>query len=202
MYNYLKYFSYSLVFIILLASCNEKDKSEVGDDYYKSGDYQAAIIAYTEFLELKPSNEIALYNRGRAFEEVGKYELALKDFKHVLEVNPKNENAYLSIGKNFYRQEDYDNAAFQFETAYKLNNKNSQAALLLARANHKLGEVDKAMEFYNKAINLDNEYAEAYMYRGALKIYLNNKANGCSDIKRAKNLGYAQAAKLFNEYCK
>jgi len=185
---------------ILFTSCGEKDQSEIGDAHFQKGEYKEAVTAYNEFLSLKPSNETALYNRGRAYEELGMYDKALKDFKAVLKTNPRNINAYLSIGKDFYRNEDYANAAFQFEKAYKLNEKNEQATLLLARAFHKSGEIDKAMEFYDKAITLDKDYAEAYMYRGALKIFLKQNS-GCSDIKRAKNLGYEQAASLYKQYC-
>lgn len=197
-------FKYLIIIIAtsqIISACGEKDQSEIGDQYYNSGEYEKAINAYTKFLELKPANEVALYNRGRAYEELGKYEKSIKDFKKVLELNPKSENAILSIGKDYYRQEDFESAAFQFEKAYKINDKNAQAALLLARANHKSGEIDKAMEFYNKAINLDKNYGEAYMYRGALKLYLSPNGSGCSDIKRAKNLGYAQAEQLLKEYC-
>jgi tetratricopeptide (TPR) repeat protein len=201
MYNYFKKTSYITFFLFLVSACSEKDQSEIGDQYYRSGEYQNAITSYTEFLALKPANEIALYNRGRAYEEIGNYKLSVKDFKRVLEIDPKNENAHLSIGKDFYRQDDYENAAFNFEKAYKLNTKNAQAALLLARANHKFGEIDIAMEFYNKAINLDDNYGEAYMYRGALKIYMKKQSGGCSDIKRAKNLGYEPAAQLLADYC-
>ncbi|MFT4740005.1 MAG: tetratricopeptide (TPR) repeat protein [Marivirga sp.] len=201
MYNSLKLLSYSTFVLILVGACSEKDQSEVGDQYYKSGEYQKAITSYTEFLALKPVNEIALYNRGRAYEEMGNYILSLKDFQRVLVINPKSENAYLSIGKDFYRQDDYENAAFNFEKAYKLNTKNAQAALLVARANHKFGEIDLAMEFYNKAISLDNNFAEAYMYRGALKIYMKKQSRGCADIKRAQNLGYEPAAQLLADYC-
>jgi hypothetical protein len=58
------------------------------------------------------------------------------------------------------------------------------------------------MEFYNKAVSLKNNYGEAYMYRGALNIFLNKMTSGCSDLKRAKNLGYEPAEALYKEYCK
>lgn len=197
----MKKFSFIILLGVLFTACSEKDAAEIGDAHFKKGEYKKAVAAYTEFLSMKPANEIAIYNRGRAYEELGEYDKALADFKKVLEMNPKSEQALLSIGKNYYRQEDYANAAFQFEKAFEANSQNAQAALLLARANHKAGEVEKAMEFYNKAVSLKNNYGEAYMYRGALNIFLNKMTSGCSDLKRAKNLGYEPAEALYKEYC-
>lgn len=183
-----------------LGSCDEKDELEKANEYYNSGDFKKAIQSYDEHLKMKPADEIALYNRGRAYEELGLYDKAIKDFLKVIEIAPTNIGAYLSYGKQFYREKDYDNAAFQFEKAYKLNTNSSQSATLLARAYHKSGEVEKAMEFYNIAINNDNENAEAYLYRGALKIHL-NQSGGCNDIKLAENIGYKGARDLYKKYC-
>ncbi len=186
---------------ITLAACDDREGIDKGDALFKQGKYQEAVDVYTKYLDLKPANEIVLYNRGRAYEELEQYDKAVADFKKVLKINPKSDKALLSIGKEFYRNEDYANAAFQFEEAFKANPQNAQAALLLARANHKAGEVDIAMEFYDKAISLKKDYAEAYMYRGALKIFLNKTRSGCSDIEKAKNLGHEAAAELYKEYC-
>lgn len=194
------YFILSLVFIF--SACNEKDEESQGDVFYSQGEYQKAVDAYSDHLNLKPSDETVLYNRGRAYEELGDYDKALSDFKKVLKIDPTNQNALLSYGKQFYREKDYGNAAFQFEKAFKLNNSSSQIALLLARALHKSGEVDKAMEHYNIAISNDDKNAEAYMYRGALKYYQKRKTSGCNDIQRARNMEYAPAEDLYNKYCK
>lgn len=188
--------------LLLFSACGEKNEESQGDVFYSQGEYQKAVDAYTEYLKLKPSDETVLYNRGRAYEELGKYDKSLADFNKVLKIDPNNQNALLSYGKQFYRDKDYKNAAFQFEKAFKLNTSNSQTALLLARALHKAGEVDKAMEHYNIAISIDDNNAEAYMYRGALKYYLKRTSSGCNDIQRARNMEYAPAEDLYNQYCK
>ena len=197
----MKYLSILLFLSVCLISCDEKDELEKANQFYNSGDYKKAIQFYNKHLEMKPSHEIAIYNRGRAYEELGQYDKAVKDFLNVIDINPRNIGAYLSYGKHFYRQKDYENAAYQFEKAYKLNTNSSQAATLLARAFHKSGKIDEAMEYYDIAINNDRENAEAFLYRGALKLHL-NQAGGCNDIQMAKNIGYEGADDLYNQYCK
>ncbi len=188
--------------IILFSACNEKDDESKGDVFYNQGEYQKAVDAYSEHLKLKPSDETVLYNRGRAYEELGNFDRALEDFTKVLKIDPKNQSALLSYGKHFYREKDYENAAFQFEKAYKINSSSSQVALLYARALHKSGEVEKAMEHYDIAISNDDRNAEAFMYRGALKYYLKRTTSGCNDIQKARNMEYAPAEDLYNQYCK
>jgi hypothetical protein len=56
------------------------------------------------------------------------------------------------------------------------------------------------MEYYNIAINNNKDNAEAYLYRGALKLHL-NQAGGCNDIQMARNIGYEGAEDLYKEYC-
>ncbi|WP_375578022.1 tetratricopeptide repeat protein [Marivirga tractuosa] len=196
----MKYLSILIVFSICLFSCEEQDELEKANQFYNSGEYKKAIQAYNEHLEMKPSHEIAIYNRGRAYEETGQYEKALKDFQKVIEINPRNIGAYLSYGKQYYREKDYENAAFQFEKAYKLNTNSSKSATLLARAFHKSGKVEEAMEYYNIAINTDRENAEAFFYRGALKLHL-SQSGACNDIQMAKNIGYEGADDFYNQYC-
>lgn len=194
-------YAFILFTSVVAVSCSEKDNAEIGNEFYNSAEYEKAIEAYSEHLTMKPSDEIIIYNRGRAYEELGKYDEALEDFEKVVKINPKSESALMSLGKHYFRLKEYENAAFQFEKAYKVNTSSSQAALLLARALHKAGQVEKAMEYYDIAINNDSKNGEAFMYRGALKLFLNQSTGGCSDIQKARNMGIEEAEDLYKKYC-
>jgi tetratricopeptide (TPR) repeat protein len=196
----MKYLLILFVFPLIIFSCEDKDELDRANQLYNEGSYQESIAFYNKHLQMKPADEIAIYNRGRAYEELGQYDKAVKDFLKVIEIDPRNIGAYLSYGKHFYRQKDYENAAFQFEKAYKLNTSSSRSATLLARSYHKNGEVEQAMEYYNIAINNDKENAEAYLYRGALKVHL-NQSGACNDMKMAMNIGYDGAEELYRKYC-
>ncbi|WKV11696.1 tetratricopeptide repeat protein [Marivirga harenae] len=189
-----------LIFPVFFFSCEEKNELDKANQLYNEENYEAAIQFYNKHLEMKPADEIAIYNRGRAYEELGQYDKAVQDFLEVIDIDPRNTGAFLSYGKHFYREKDYENAAFQFEKAYKLNTNSTRSATLLARAYHKAGKVEDAMEYYNIAINNDKDNAEAYLYRGALKVHL-NQSGACNDIQLAKNIGYDGAEELYNKYC-
>jgi len=105
-----------LIISFFIASCQSKS-GKVGDQYFKNGEYEKAIVAYNDYLEYQPTDVNSIYNRGRAYEELGEYEKALSSYRAVLEQDPKNINALLSVGKYHYRQGNYADAAFQFEKA-------------------------------------------------------------------------------------
>ena len=177
-----------LILSILIISCESKS-GKMGDQYFKNGEYDKAIVAYDEYLEYQPTDINSIYNRGRAYEELENYDEALKSYQAVLEEDPKNINALLSIGKYHYRQGNYADAAFQFEKATEINNKNAKAYFLLGRAQHNLGKIPEAMAAYDGAISINKDYGEAYLYRGALKVYQKQRKSGCNDLNLAPKTG-------------
>ena len=187
-------------FVIFLGACDSKN-SQQGDQLFADGDYEQAVSQYTDYIEYNPEDIKSIYNRGRAYEELGQYDKSLADYEKTLEIDPKNFNALMSVGKFHFRNEDYGDAAFYFDKAVKVKERSANAHYLSGRANHKLGETGKAMEGYNQAINLNGDYGEAYLYRGALKVFMKKKSGGCDDIKKAANLEAPEAAEALQKYC-
>ena len=192
------------IFIVLLliafGSCKNED-AILGDRYFKIGEYDKAIVAYTDYLSLKPDNIKSIYNRGRAYEELGKYDLAVKDFNNVLKFDPNHVQAHLSLAADFYRQKLYQDAIYQCDLVLEVN-QNAHAYLLRARGKQKSGKIKDAMADYNAAISLNDNLGEAYFYRGTLKIYTKNKTAACADFKIAESLDMQAAATARKQYCK
>ena len=195
-----KYSALFATFIIFWGACDSKD-SQQGDQLFANGDYEQAVSEYTSYIEYNPEDIKSIYNRGRAYEELGQYDKSLADYEKTLEIDPKNFNALMSIGKFHFRNGAYGDAAFYFNKAIKVKERSADAHYLSGRANHKLGETTKAMEGYNQAINLNSEYGEAYLYRGALKVFMKKKSGGCADIKKAAALEAPEAAEALQQYC-
>lgn len=189
-----------ILFFTLLWGC-EQQASREGDILYESGDYEAAIKAYTEYLTLYPTDVKSLYNRGRAYEEMELYELSLKDFQAVLEQDKENLQANLSVGSYYYRKQDLDNAQYYFDLAAQFHENDAQAQFLLARVEHKLGKKDEALAGYNKAISLDPELGEAYLYRGVLRTSMKQRRRACEDYRQAKLLQVPEADNQLKNFC-
>ena len=187
-------------FAIIFGAC-DNESSQQGDQLFGQGKYEEAISEYSRYIEYNPDDIKSIYNRGRAYEELGEFDKSLADYERALGVDAKNINALMSIGKFHFRNEAYGDAAFYFDKAIKVKGGSAAAHFLSARANHKTGETTKAMEGYNRAISLNSDYGEAYLYRGALKVFLGKKSSGCSDLKKAMALETPEAEEALSEYC-
>ena len=195
----MKQLLYFLAFL-LVVSCSEQ-ASEEGDVFYQQGDYEQAVRSYTDYLDLNPKDIKALYNRGRAYEEMELNELAFKDFVTVLEEDGEHLQANLSVGTHFYNKQDYQEATHFFNQAVKYHERNAQAHFLRARVYHKVGKKNEAMDGYDKAISLDSDLGEAYLYRGALKSYLKRTRSACEDYQKAKALNVEKAEAALKSFC-
>ena len=59
-----------------------------------------------------------------------------------------------------------------------------------------------AIADFSKAIEINPSFGEAYCARGMVKILLaDQKDSGCSDLSKAKELGFEKAAEFKKEYC-
>ena len=180
-----------------------KDESlYIGDNFFNQGNYEKAIEAYTNYLELNPNNIKSLYNRGRAYEELGNYERALADFKRVLVNDPNHVQSNLSVANNLYRNKLYMDVIYLCDNVLEAHSQNTNAFLLRGKSHQKAGHINLAMDDYNAAIAVNNERGEAYFYRGLLKIYLGRKQSACSDFKIAESLDIKTAVKALKNYCR
>ena len=190
-----------LILISALFGCQNQD-TLIGDAYFEAGNYAEAIESYNEFLRLNPRHIKTIYNRGRCYQELGQYDKALEDFNLVLEYDSYNDNALLSIGQEFYRKGEYTSTVYYSEKVIEHNANNAMAHYLLGRANHKQGLLRDALNNYNTAINLDPNLGEAYLHRGALKLYMKQKNLACQDLQKAANMNVEGAADAVKKNCK
>jgi len=194
---------WGLLFVVIgliFSSCKD-ERSELGDRYFKNGQYDKAIDAYTEYLRLEPTHIKSLYNRGRAYEETGRHAEALEDFKKVLKEDPQNANALLSLTSDYYyRLQDYENTVFYAKKVLKIE-ESAMAHTLMGKGHQKLGNLKEAMAAYNNGISVNKEYADAYVSRGSLRVYLNQISRACADFRIAESLGAVNGEKLLQKYC-
>ena len=64
----------------------------------EKGDFNAAMVAYTEAIRLDPKLAEAYLSRGRAYEEKAEHAKAIAGYAEAIRVNPKLAEAYLSRG--------------------------------------------------------------------------------------------------------
>jgi tetratricopeptide (TPR) repeat protein len=185
----------------LLVSCDENNQSS-GDKFFKSGEFEKAVEAYTSDLEYKPNDVRMLYNRGRAYEEISNFEMAKADFEHALNEDPNNFQVLLSLANLHHKEKNYTNALFYANKAAEIPGAPAMASFMKARALHQLGKPEEALKAYDNAIHLDEGFGQAYFNRGLLKIAMKNVKGACGDLQLASGLEYKGSAEAYAKYCK
>ena len=127
-------------FALLFAGCaTNTTHINRGATAMRSGNYELAIVEFTEAIRLTPSHLIdqkasALSHRGRAYLRNGNLDLAFADFNESIRLN-RNSWAHNERGLAFLELGDYDRAVADFQQMVRLfpNHRTAGDNLNLAR---------------------------------------------------------------------
>ena len=112
------------------------------------------------------------------------------------------KNNYFDLGKSEYDKGNFENAIINFTKAIELKPDYAEAYYNRGNAYVKLQQYGKAIYDFNKAIELKQDDAQAYYNRGLVYYFSGNTYKACKDWREASLLGYYDAKKLLDEYCK
>lgn len=201
----MRVFKFSQVAVVLatffFSSCGSQETNK-RDELFKKEDYKGAITAYDNFLSSQPKNVKALYNRGRAYEELGDFSSAEKDFKAALALDSKNHQILLSLSNIYQKQKNHSAALLYADYAVEIPGAPAMAYFMKGRAMHQLGNTQEAYKEYSAAIKMDKDFGQAYFYRGMLKVATDRQKSGCDDLNMALKLGFQEAQTALDKYCK
>ncbi len=106
--------------LMLMVACGDnlaekwQEQYDLGQKYLLEEDYEAAIVAFTEAIEIDPNQPDAYIGRGNAYIFSGETEehltLALADYQQAIDLNPAMAEAYLGIADVYIRQGNYEAA--------------------------------------------------------------------------------------------
>ena len=159
------------------------------------GEYEIAIMDFTEAIKLEPSLISAYMLRGRALEAsvsfvtgtgknfssidtvfvVGQsipterlevFKRAMEDYNQVIRLDPKNDKAYKNRGGIYVAMGDYDRAIVDLNQSIRLNPDNYGAYISRGSANDGKGNYDSAINDFNQAIRIKPDNPMAYTNRG------------------------------------
>jgi len=133
-----------------------EDYLKQGNEFFKKGEFEKAIVHYTEAIRFNRDYASAYYNRSKAYEKKGDYEKAREDYDQAIYLNPD------------YAKED---------SGGKKTNKSSKAEKIKEHFdrgqayyyNDEIYDLALAIEELTKAIKLDPEapdIAPIYGVRG------------------------------------
>lgn len=164
-------------------------------------DNLGAIEDFSTLISLDPKDLHAYLDRGQAKYNLKDYGGAIRDFNYILIADPKFWRAYLSRGASKFDLKDYRGAVKDY----------SQAIVLMEYIINKPVTIPTEVSEESK-INMQNfiteanellkeEIAKAYFNQGIAKLIIHEKNEGCLDLSKAGELGFAKAYDLIQKYC-
>lgn len=106
----------TLLFVILLAPVPTLWADEAldwylkGNEFSQKGEFEQAVEAYHQALQINPDATGPFYNLGLAYKHLKQYERASAAFESALRLEPDNINIRLNLGNVYNRMERWGKA--------------------------------------------------------------------------------------------
>ncbi|MDR2661557.1 MAG: tetratricopeptide repeat protein [Treponema sp.] len=168
---------------------NAASHVERGKMFYARGDYDTALLEFTDALRLDKNDADACERRALIYTIKGDYDRAIADYSQAIRIDPDNASYYDSRGWVYYIKKDYDRAIADFSQAIRIDPNNDDAYYdHRGEAYREKKDYDRAIADFSQAIRIDPDYAYHYLDRG--NIYREKK-----DYDRAI-ADYSQAIRI------
>lgn len=114
----------------------------------------------------------------------------------------QNADVYIMTGNAKEYLGDLKGALEQYDMAVQDDSTYAMAYFNRAYVKRKLNDYEGAIADYSSAITFKPGYQIAYHNRGIVYVLLGKNDKACADWKTASDMGYPDAIKLFETYCK
>jgi serine/threonine-protein kinase len=134
---------------------------DLAGSYYGQGDYESALNAYQEYVELAPENAYGHTQLGWVLFHLKRYEDAVTSFSTALEID-ETPGVYMGLADSYYRLGDYE-AALEFYQEYvELEPGNAHGHAQLGWVLFHLKRYEDAVTSFSAALEID-ETPGAYL---------------------------------------
>lgn len=163
---------------------------EQGLEFFDSGDFETAIVAFTKALRLALGDlsEILLF-RGSSYAYLNKYDNALEDFNESLRLNAYKADTYNERGNLYRFMNRLDEAIADYDIAISLDPSHYEALYNRALAYEMQGDMQQAEADLTASINIYPGTAAAYEVRGRIRSALKDYDGAIQDLQRYLRMG-------------
>lgn len=167
--------------------------------YAQTNRMQEALNDFTKAIELKQYPK-AYVGRANVYYMAKDFPKAINDAETVLRTDANNPKANFVLANCYDDLNQLDKAMFYYNKAIGSNSDDPMYFLRRAILFGKQRQFTQCLNDLNMATTLNPQYAEAYYWKGVVKVNLNQ--NPCSDLKQALNLGFQAAQQPLMNYCR
>ena len=166
----------------------------------ESGKYEDAIVHLNKAIMISPVYIQAFLNRGLAHGKTGDFIASVNDLSFAIKISPTYYEAWFARGNAYMKLNDLKQAYDDFTMVIHLNRYHFGALQNRAIVRGNMGDFAGAIEDLNAAISLNPGFAASYYLRGIA--LFNTGGNGCTDLNKAMLMGYQDALRAIEYYCK
>ncbi|XP_013179357.1 PREDICTED: stress-induced-phosphoprotein 1 [Papilio xuthus] len=104
-----------------------EQEKELGNEYFKKGDYSTAVKHYTEAIKRNPDEAKLYSNRAACYTKLAAFDLGLKDCQRCCDLDPKFIKGWIRKGKILQGMQQPAKALAAYQKALELDPSNAEA---------------------------------------------------------------------------
>lgn len=148
--------------------------------------FQEAENDFNKAIDCDSTYLISYFNRALVFASTNRPAKALEDFDRVIRLDSTNALTYFNRAILRAQIGDYNRALDDYDKVARYSPNNVLVYYNRAGVYAQLGQIQKAVDDYSEAIRLYPDFANAYMFRGRLKMILQDPAGARRDEQIAQ----------------
>ncbi|MEG4440824.1 tetratricopeptide repeat protein [Microcoleus sp. AT9_B5] len=140
----------------------DNDYHNFGNSLQESGQFDEAVAAYKQAIELNPNFSWSYHSLGDVLLKLEKWEEAVAAYKKAVELNPDFSWSYHNLGDAWLKLRRWEEAAAAYRCEIALNSDFAWSFCNLGDALAKLKQWDEAIATYLKAVEIDGDLPGIY----------------------------------------
>lgn len=104
-----------------------EQEKELGNDYFKKGDYSTAMKHYSEAIKRNPDDPKLYSNRAACYTKLAAFDLGLRDCDQCCKLDPKFIKGWIRKGKILQGMQQHSKALNAYQKALELDPSNAEA---------------------------------------------------------------------------
>ncbi|MBF2093395.1 MAG: tetratricopeptide repeat protein [Synechococcales cyanobacterium K44_A2020_017] len=138
----------------------------IGSDLHQLREYEEAIAAYDQALDIKPDDHEVLNNKGIALRQLGRYEEAIAFYDQALAIKPDDHKALHNKGYALGNLGRYEEAIAFYDQALDIKPDNHKVLYNKGVALDELGRYEEAIAAYDQSLKIKPNDHEVLSSKG------------------------------------
>ena len=173
-----------------------------GVAYFELRKWDKAIEAFDASIAADSTSYKPFFNRGNTYLEKQEFTRAVIDYNYANGLDPQQKDIYYNRGLALLGLESYEDAIVDFDMALQANPNQPQVYFNKAKAQLGNNNPIGALESLTNSVALDQSNGAAFYLLGITQLSaLEQKEEGCANLKMALSLGYSGAKDWVDKFC-